>query len=72
MMLKWWVDLPLESVAVTDPKMLMEDPKMLMADPKMLMADPKMLMADPTEEWKEGEFFSSTHRCNHLDKKGVI
>ena len=51
MMLKWWVDLPLESVAVTDPK---------------------MLMADPTEEWKEGEFFSSTHRCNHLDKKGVI
>ena len=57
-MVQWWVDLPLESVAVTDPK--------------MLMTDPKMLMADPTEEWKEGEFFSSTHRCNHLDKKGVI
>ena len=51
--------MPLESVAMTDPKMLMEDPKMLMADPT-------------TEEWKEGEFFSSTHRCNHLDKKGVI
>jgi len=49
MMGKWWVDLPLESVAMTDPKMLMEDPKMLMADPT-------------TEEWKEGEFFSSTHR----------
>jgi len=47
-MVKCWVDLPLESVAV--------------ADPKMLMADPKMLMADPNEEWKEGEFFSSTHR----------
>ena len=51
--------MPLESVAMTDPKMLMEDPKMLMADPT-------------TEEWKEGEFFSSTQRCNHLDKKGVI
>ena len=59
MMVKWWVDLPLESVAVT-------------ADPKMLMTDPKMLMADPTEEWKEGEFVSSTQRCNHLDNKGVI
>ena len=59
MMVKWWVDLPLESVAVT-------------ADPKMLMADPKMLMPDPTEEWKEGEFFSSTRRCNHLDQKEVI
>ena len=59
MMVKWWVDLPLESVAVT-------------ADPKMLMEDPKMLMADPTEEWKEGEFFSSTRRCNHRDQKEVI
>ena len=59
MMVKWWVDLPLESVAVT-------------ADPKMLMADPKMLMPDPTEEWKEGEFFSSTRRCNHRDQKEVI
>ena len=58
-MVKWWVDLPLESVAVT-------------ADPKMLMADPKMLMPDPTEEWKEGEFFSSTRRCNHRDQKEVI
>ena len=66
MMVKWWVDLPLESVAVT------ADPKMLMADPKMLMPDPKMLMPDPTEEWKEGEFFSSTRRCNHLDQKEVI
>ena len=58
--------MPLESVAVT------ADPKMLMADPKMLMPDPKMLMPDPTEEWKEGEFFSSTRRCNHLDQKEVI